>query len=329
MTGHFVVLAQTATELEKLSSTLIAGLGQGAIYALLALGFVIIFKATQVINFAHGALAALGAYLVVYFAVTLNFPGRFLSQVPDLVQWSVSALIGVLGAALVGLLIELLFIRPMIGEPLFSVAIITLGIDAILRTITNDLIGTGIRNLDAPFGDNLLEDVFLWGNVIVPHSQIATILAAVVLLFLTALFFRTRTGTAMRATAFDQESAMAQGISVGKVFALAWMIGASLAAVAGVFVAMPPRGAGATVTTALVALRAFPVIVIGGLDSVVGAVVAGFGVGLVEVLAAIYLLPYSDTLGVGFSTIIPWLLMLAVLLIRPHGIFGTEEIRRV
>ena len=324
-----LVLAQAVTGIDKLLSTLVSGLGLGAIYALLALGFVIIFKATQVVNFAHGALAALGAYLVVFFAVVLNFPGRYLTFLPDLVQWSVSALIGIAAAALVGLVVEVLFIRPMIGEPLFSIAIITLGVDAILRTVTNELIGTGIRNLEAPFGDNLLEDVYQWGNVTIPHTQIATVLTAAVLLAAVALFFRSRTGVAMRATAFDQESAMAQGISVGKMFAIAWMIGAALAAVAGVFVAVPPRGAGATVATAFVALRAFPVIVIGGLDSVVGAVVAGFGVGLLEVAAAVYLLPYATTLGVGFSTIVPYLLMLVVLLIRPYGIFGTKEVRRV
>lgn len=324
-----VVLAQAADGMDKFLSTLVSGLGLGAIYALLALGFVIIFKATQVVNFAHGGLAALGAYLVVYFAVILNFPGRYLTFLPDVVQWSASALIGVLFAALVGLVIETLFIRPMIGESLFAVAIITLGVDAILRTITNDLIGTGIRNLEAPFGDNLLEDVYLWGNVTVPHTQIVTVLTALVLLGAIALFFRSRTGIAMRATAFDQETAMAQGISVGRVFAVAWMIGAALAAVAGVFVAMPPRGSGASLATALVALRAFPVIVIGGLDSVVGAVVAGFGVGIIEVAAAIYLQPFASTLGVGFSSIVPYLLMLVVLMIRPYGIFGTEEIRRV
>ncbi|MFQ5967880.1 MAG: branched-chain amino acid ABC transporter permease [Acidimicrobiia bacterium] len=326
-----LVLAQAGppTGLEKILATLISGLGLGAIYALLALGFVIIFKATQVVNFAHGALAALGAYLVVYFAVVLNFPGQYLTFLPIGVQWAASAILGIVAAAFVGLLLELVFIRPMIGQPLFSVAIITLGIDAILRTVTNDLIGTGIRPLKAPFGDDLVADVFRWGNVPIPHTQVATVLTAVLLLVGVALFFRSRTGIAMRATAFDQETAMAQGISVGKVFGIAWMIGAALAAVAGVFVSVPPRGSGATVATAFVALRAFPVIVIGGLDSIVGAVVAGFGVGTIEVFAAVYLLPFSDVLGVGFSTIVPYLLMLVVLFIRPYGIFGTEEIRRV
>lgn len=321
-----LVLAQTGqSALNKFLLVLVSGLGLGAIYALLAMGFVIIFKATQVVNFAHGALSALGAYLVVYFAVILNFPGQYLTAFPEWVQWSASALFGIMAAALVGLVIEWLFIRPMIGEPLFSVAIITLGLDAILRTITNDFIGTDHVSIDHPWGIVAFE----FGNFRIPHTQVATVVVAVAMLALVALFFRTRVGVAMRATAFDQETALAQGIAVGRIFALAWMIGAALAAVAGVFASMFPRAAGVSVTTAFIALRAFPVIVIGGLDSVTGAVLAGFGVGLLEVAAGVYLAPYSNVVGLGFSTIVPYLLMLVVLLVRPYGIFGTEEIRRV
>ena len=224
-----------------------------------------------------------------------------------------------------GLIIELLFIRPMIGEPLFSVAIITLGIDAVLRTITNDLIGTDQVSLGQPLGIA----AFKLGNVPVPHTQVATVVVAILALAAIALFFKSRTGVAMRATAFDQESAMAQGISVGRIFGLSWIIGAALAGIAGVFVSIYPRSAGVGFTTAFIALRALPIIVIGGLDSIIGAVVAGFGVGLFEVGAGVYLSQYSSVIGNGFSTIVPYLLMLIVLFIRPHGLFGTEEIRRV
>jgi branched-chain amino acid transport system permease protein len=290
-----VVFAQAAGQsaLDKFLGVLVSGLSLGAIYALLALGFVIIFKATQVLNFAQGALAALGAYLVIYFAVVLNMPGRYLESLPYWVQWITSGVLGIVAAAFVGLIVELLFIRPMIGEPLFSVAIITLGIDAILRTITNDLLGVGIVSIEDPWQTN----AFQLGNVAVPHTQIATVVVAVMLMFTVAAFFKTRTGIAMRATAFDQESAMAQGINVGRIFALSWMIGAALAAVAGVFSSVFPRAAGVSMGTAFIAFRAFPVIVIGGLDSIVGAVVAGFGVGLFEVAAGVYLSQYSRVLG--------------------------------
>ncbi len=122
---------------------------------------------------------------------------------------------------------------------------------------------------------------------------------------------------------------MAQGISAGRIFALAWAIGAALAAIGGIFGAVAPRGFGVNQTTPFVALRAFPAIIIGGLDSIVGAVVGGFMVGIVEVLAGHYLSQWTDALGIGFSNIVPYVLMMGFLLIKPYGLFGTEEIRRV
>ena len=206
------------------------GLALGAIYALLALGFVIIFKATQVVNFALGAIAALGAYFVVYFAVVLNVPGRWFTTFPDWVNWGLSAVLAVVATAIVGLIIERLTIRPMIGEPLFSVAMVTIGLDIVIRTLTNDLISTDPRPLNDPWGVNVLEV----GPLTIAHTEIVTIVTAVVLVAAVAVFFRSRLGVAMRATAFDQEAAMAQGISVGRIFAIAWAIGAGLAAIGGI-----------------------------------------------------------------------------------------------
>jgi branched-chain amino acid transport system permease protein len=142
-----------------------------------------------------------------------------------------------------------------------------------------------------------------------------------------ALFFRTRTGIAMRATAFDQEAARAQGIAVGRIFSLAWGIGAVLAAVAGVFLSLfPRRAAGLDTQTAFFAFAAFPAIVLGGLDSVVGAVVGGLIIGLAQSFS--HLLPW-EFLGTGFAGVVPYIVMLIVLFIRPTGLFGTEEVRRV
>jgi branched-chain amino acid transport system permease protein len=146
---------------------------------------------------------------------------------------------------------------------------------------------------------------------------------------LVAWFLRSRLGIAMRATAFDQEAAQAQGINVGRIFAVAWAIGAALAAVAGIFSSVAPRAAGITNATAFVVFRAFPAIIIGGLDSVVGAVVGGFLVGIAEVVIGTYSAGFSNVIGVGFGLIVPYLLMLIFLLFRPYGLFGTEEIRRV
>ncbi len=321
-----VVLAQFGMEgTDKFVFALLNGIGLGAIYALLALGFVIIFKATQVVNFAHGALAAVGAFLAAAFATIYRFPGRLIPDSPEWVQWGLSALFAVAAASVVGLIVERLFIRPMIGEPLFSVAIITVGADIVIRTITDDFIGQGARTMGDPWGITV-SNIF---GVNINTTQIVTVGVAVVCFGLIALFFRSRMGVAMRATAFDQEAAQAQGIDVGKIFAISWAIGAALAAVAGIFASMAPRSAGVSNTTAFVVFRAFPAIIIGGLDSVLGAVVGGFLVGIAEVVITTYTAGYANILGVGFGGIVPYLLMLGFLLVRPYGLFGTEEIRRV
>lgn len=311
--------------MDQFQAALLNGIGLGAIYALLALGFVIIFKATQVVNFAHGALAAVGAFLTASFVSVLNIPGRWIETAPQWLQWSLSALFAVVAAGFVGLLVERAFIRPMIGEPLFSVAIITVGVDIILRTVTDDFIGQGARSMGDPWGISVTSML----GVTVNTTQIVTFAVAVACFALVAWFFRSRMGVAMRATAFDQEAAQAQGIDVGRIFAAAWAIGAMLAAVAGIFSSMAPRASGVANTTAFVVFRAFPAIIIGGLDSVVGAVVGGFLVGISEIVIGTYAAGYTGVLGVGFGGIVPYILMLVFLLLRPYGLFGTEEIRRV
>ncbi|MGH8927278.1 MAG: branched-chain amino acid ABC transporter permease [Acidimicrobiia bacterium] len=310
---------------DKLLNALVNGVALGAVYALLALGFVIIFKATQVVNFAHGSLAAVGAFLVVAFGTVLNFPGRLIPNTPLWLQWSLSALCAVAAAAVVGLVAERIFIRPMVGEPLFSVAIITIGADIVIRTINDDFVGQGARSLRDPWGISIVR----LGNLLINQTQIVTVGVSILCFALVAWFFGSRLGVAMRATAFDQEAAQAQGIDVGRIFAIAWAIGAALAAVAGIFSSMAPRAAGVSNTTAFVVFRAFPAIIIGGLDSIAGAVVGGFLVGVAEVVIGTYATGYSDVLGVGFGGVVPYLLMLVFLLFRPYGLFGTEEIRRV
>jgi len=342
---HWAVLAQAGeggSAFLKALDTLIDGLSQGAIYALLALGFVLIFKATQVINFAHGALAAVGGYITFWFAVSRDFPGQFMTGLPGWIgwlPWVLSAILAMAVTGLLGFVLEKLFIQPMIGEPLFSVAIITLGIDFILRTVNDDFIGVDPKPLDQPWGSAVAgfggNTSFKWilgvgdvAEVTIAHTQIVTFITTAILVGLLALFFRSRMGVAMRATAFDQEAAQAQGISVGRVFALAWIIGAALAAAAGVFSTVFPRGLGIDRGTAFIAFRAFPAVIVGGLDSIVGAVVGGLIIGVAEIAAGVYLAQWT-WLGAGFSGIVPWLVMMVVLLVRPYGLFGTEEIRRV
>jgi branched-chain amino acid transport system permease protein len=318
------VLAQEVVGGSELSKMLVEGLSLGTIYALLAVGFVIIFKATQVLNFAHGALAALGAFLVAGFATVWDIPGRWIPNAPAWVGWMGSVLLALIAMALIGMALERVFLRPMVGEELFAVAIVTLGIDIVIRSITNDFIGQFPRPIGDPFGVEIVD----LGWMRIAHTEVLQVVVALIAVGSITIFFRTRMGIAMRATAFDQEAARAQGINVGRVFSLSWGIGAVLAAIAGVFISMfPRRSAGVDQATAFFAFKAFPAIIIGGLDSVVGAIVGGLLVGFAESAAGTYLT--YDFLGVGFAGIVPYLLMLLVLIVRPYGLFGTEEIRRV
>jgi branched-chain amino acid transport system permease protein len=313
------------TVLEKFIQTLAKGLAQGALYALVALGFVLIFKATQTVNFAQGAIALIGAWFASLLLVDWRIPGRWLGD-NDYVVWTSAVVLAALMTAVLGLIIERLAIRPMIGEPLFSIAVITLGIEAVLRTIGFDAVNLNPRSLTFPWGF----DGFNVGDAFVAWTYVAIYLTAGLAFIAVFYFFRTRLGIAMRAVAFDQEAALAQGISVGKVFAVAWGSSAALAAIAGVLSSGAPIGNG-VVSAGItgLAFRALPAVILGGLDSVQGALVGGLAIGCAEVFSGEYLSKWTDVLGNGYSLIVPYVVMLAVLLVRPYGLYGTPEIRRV
>jgi branched-chain amino acid transport system permease protein len=311
--------------LERFVNTLGRGLAQGSIYALVALGFVLVFKATQAVNFAQGAMALVTAWFFSMVLVDWRIPGRWLGD-NRYVVWFAAIAVAIALAVVVGLVIERLVIRPMIGEPLFSIAVITLGLEALLRTIGADAVTINNRSLRIPWGDDRFE---IAGGTIY-WSWVCTVIAAALAFVSIFLFFRTRTGIAMRAVAFDQEAALAQGISVGRVFAIAWGATAALAVVAAVCASMSPIGVGTiTTATSALALRALPAVILGGLDSVQGALIGGLAIGLAEVLAGSYLSEYTDTLGTGYALVVPYVVMLLVLIVRPYGLFGTREVERV
>jgi len=323
------LIAQTqptgADAMDRFINALSRGLAQGAIYALIALSFVLVFKATQTVNFAQGAIALVGAWIFSMVLINWRIPGRWLGDNRYVVWFSAVATALVL-AVLLGLVIERLIIRPMIGEPLFSIAVITLGLEAVLRTVGTDAVTINNRALGVPWAAT----GFKIGGALVYWSWVVTVIAAALAFLAVYFFFRTRTGIAMRAVAFDQEAAMAQGISVGRVFAIAWGAGAALAVVAAICASMSPIGVGTvTAASSALAFRALPAVILGGLDSVVGALIGGLAIGLSEVFAGAYLAEYTSTLGTGFQLVVPYVVMLLVLLVRPYGLFGTPEIRRV
>lgn len=347
MPSALLVIAQTTGFWERLTDPftganfVINFLVLGALYSLLAIGFVITFKATQVLNFAHGAIAALGAYFTFLVAVQWDIPGRFFpADHPinspaesflswELFGWGVSVLLAMVVAAALGWLLERLFIEPMVGEPLFSVAIITLGLEIMLRTLYSDAIGVIDKQVGDPFLFNSWQIPVGDQSVTLLWSQPAIVAVAVISGALLAWFFRSRLGVAMRATAFDQEAAMVMGIPVNRIFALAWMISAVLAGIAGTFFALAPCPCGATQALPFIAFRALPAVVVGGLDSIVGAVVGGFLVAFIEIFLGTYFGFLSDYVGNGFGQVIPYVVMFVFLIFKPYGLYGTEEIRRV
>ena len=207
--------------MRALVESILRGIGTGSVYALLALGFVIIYKSMRVISFAQPAFMLAGAVLVTYLVGPLGF---FLA-VP---------LAAVLTGA-VALGVERVALRPMVGRPVFTIAIITLGIDIAVRVVVNAFIGFDVRQVGDPWG---LSVWALPGGIAVEQRHRDVVTTAVLVAALFAFFRYTRMGLAMRAASYDQEAALAQGVTVGAVFALSWAMAGALAAVAGTFVAV-------------------------------------------------------------------------------------------
>lgn len=307
-------------------ATTFKALAQGAVYALVALGFVLIYKASQAVNFAQGAMALVSLWFFSMILFDWEVPARLGLEVGTMAYFVVGLLIACALAAVLGLIVERTVVRKMIGEPIFSIAIITLGLEATFRAVAQDAVGVAPRSVGTPWG----AEGFDIAGAFVPTTYIGAIVVAAFCFIAIFAFFRTRLGVAMRAVAFDQEAALAQGIDVGRVFAIAWAISGAITLLAAAFAAMTPFAIGtATVGTTALAFRALPAVILGGLDSVEGALVGGLVIGAAEIYSGQYLAIYTPTLGVGYQLVVPYLIMFIVLLVKPYGLFGTPEIRRV
>jgi branched-chain amino acid transport system permease protein len=298
--------------MSQLVQLLVGGVSLGAVYALLALGFVVVFKSSGVVNFAHPALLMIGAYAIARVAAA----GR--------VPFPVALLAGVAVAAVAGVLIQRLLVHPMAGRPVIAISIATIGVDVVAHTEIVRRIGADIVPMHDPWQSRVLTVV----GVTVPQTRVAALITGVVVITAFFVWFKFSTwGIAMRAVAEDAETAALMGIRRARVSNLAWILAGGLAAVAGLFLTVFPSP-GLEPVTAAVALRAFPAAIIGGLDSTTGAIAGGVVVGVAEVLAQGYA---SDLafLGLGFHTVMPYAVMVAVLLVRPAGLFGTRELHRV
>jgi branched-chain amino acid transport system permease protein len=282
----------------------ITGLANGAILSLAALGFVIVFKATGVINFAQGYFLLVGAYLVWAGMVQFNLP------------WFFAVIVALVVAVLMGLTTERFVLRPLVGENVISVIMVTIGLAFMLQGLVQFIWGTEPRPMPAFIPRGTVE---VLGVPVTLNRIWAVVIAGAVLAALTLFFQRSRHGIAMRAVADDQQAAMVVGISVRKVFALAWALAAASAVLAGIIVA---NLFGASGEVAVFGLLVFPVVILGGLDSVPGVMVAGAIIGLLVSYTAGYV-------GGGLQQVIPYIVLVLILLLRPYGLFGEVRIERV
>lgn len=300
-------------------AAVMTGLGDGAVYALIAVSFVVIFQATGVLNFAQPGLLILGVWATSVIATDLGLP------------YLLAVIIALLLVALLSSGIERVAIRPMVGQPVFATALVTVGLFTVLLIVAFRLFASTARTVGDPWQLDTLCLIQAEGglcDLFVYQSTIARfVISLAVLAVLGWWLARSRTGIAMRATAFDQETALAQGINVGRIFSLAWAIGGALAALGGILLAS--NGSVVQATDAVFALVALPILILGGLDSFKGGVVAGLAIGVLSALSSAYQPIYAAWLGPNFANVAPYVVMFVVLLIKPYGLFGTKEVRRV
>ena len=280
----------------------------GLMYSLIALGFVLVYKATDAINFAQGEFVMIAGFLV---AVALGLYGAPLWLA---VGVGLAAMIGF------GFGLERVVLRPLIGRPVVAVIMATIGLSAVLRGFGPLVWGAQTRPLPLPISD----EPIVWGPLFVPPIQLLG--AVVSLVFLAGFgwfFLKSRKGIAMRAVADNQQVAMAMGINVERYFGLAWAMAGVVSALGGV---VWGSLLGVDVHLALVGFKVFPVVILGGLDSIPGAIIGGLIVGLVENVAAGYIDPH---VGGGTKDFAPYVVMIIALMLRPYGIFGKQIIERV
>jgi branched-chain amino acid transport system permease protein len=288
----------------QLLQILISGVAQGCIYGLIALGFVLIYKATETVNFAQGELMMLGAFAGLGLMTLLGFP-----------FWLAVAS-AIVAMALMGVLIERVVIRPILGQPAFSIIMLTIGVGYVARGLITMIpnIGTETHTLAVPYRDEVLR----LGELVLPAVQLAVIGSTLALSALLYLMFRySKLGVAMQASSQNQLAAYYMGIPVRRLNGLVWGLAAAVATLAGLLLA-PITFVHANM--GFIGLKAFPAAVVGGFGSLPGAIVGGLVIGVVESLSGFYL-------PEGFKDIAAYVVVLVMLVVRPNGLFG-EALRK-
>lgn len=294
--------------MDILLQVIVTGLAAGGVYGLIALGFVLIYKATSVLNFAMGEFMTLGAFICFTALMQLSAP------------FYLAFILTLFLAFALGFVIERLILRPLIGEPIISVIMVTIGLGLILKGLMYMIWTPSFRTFPEIFPPKPL----LLGFAVVPSGLLWGFIFAIIGTIIFLLIFKfSRTGVAMRATANDQQAALSMGISVKGIFALAWSFGAMASVIGGIVIG---NITGINVYMGDIALKVFAVIILGGLDSIGGAILGGFIIGILENLTGLYLDPVF--VG-GTKEVAPFFILVIILMIRPYGLFGKEIIERV
>jgi branched-chain amino acid transport system permease protein len=288
----------------------ISGLVIGSIYSAVALGFVIIYKATRVVNFAQGELLMVGAYVCFGFLVQMHVP-----------FWA-ALLLTILFGMVLALFVERLILRPMIGEPIISIIMVTIGLSLVLRSIVSAIWGTEILVYEPKlFPQEMIEIV----GLPISLEFVWCFALSLFLLVVFSVFFKySKAGVAMRAAAFNQQVAQSMGISVKHIFALSWVISAVVSGIGGVLIG---NINGINSSLYHFGLKVFPATILGGLDSILGAALGGMIIGILENLSDGFCKVYLDLSGV--KEVAPYVFLVIILMIKPYGLFGTKEIERV
>lgn len=290
----------------EIIQVILSGISIGCIYGLVALGFVLIYKATEVINFAQGEMMMIGAFVGYTLITVLGFS-----------YWA-ALLLATVSLGIFGMLLERVVLRPLIGEPVFAIVMLTVGLSIFFRSVVTMIPGWGTENYG--FRTPFTGKVVRYDQLVISWEQLAIIVLTILLILMVFCFFRfTRTGTAMRATSQNQLAAVYMGISVGRVFSLTWTISAALGAFAGILLAPITF---VHFNMGFLGLKALPAAVLGGFGSIPGAVVGGLVIGITESLAGFYL-------PAGWKDIAPYIILILVLIIRPEGLFGIKQKKKV
>ncbi len=288
---------------------LLNGLIVGALYGVIAMSFVLIFKASQVVNFAQGEFLLVGAWVCWYFLTTWQLP------------FVLGFLFTLVFMTVFGIIIQVVVLRPLIGEPIISVIMATIGLGIFFQALMKWMFGVFAQPFPPIFP---VERVNLLGLEVQPVYLLSLVMSGFIMAAFGWFFAKSKYGLAMRATAFDQQVAQSLGISISKVFAMAWAIAAVVSGVAGVIVGVVN---GVSSALSFYGIKVFPAVILGGLDSILGAIIGGLVIGVLENLAQ-YL--DAEYLKIGnMYAIAPFYVLIIVLLIKPYGLFGTKNIERV